>query len=59
MPEHAGNARLALFVADRDALVAGTAGQGINAVLRETYDNRVRNITYRDGEENKVGLTLL
>ncbi len=55
-PEHAGHARLTLFVADLDTLVAQIAERGLEPVLRETYDNGVRKITYRDSEGNEIGL---
>ena len=56
MPEHAGHARLTLFVDDLDALVAQISARGIEPALRETYENGVRKITYRDEDGNEVGL---
>jgi hypothetical protein len=54
-PEHAGHARHTLFVADLDALVARIADRGLDPVLRETYANGVRKITYRDQDGNEIG----
>jgi hypothetical protein len=55
-PEHAGHAKLTLFVDDFDALIAQVAERGIEATRREVYDNGVRKTTYHDldGNENWV-----
>ena len=55
-PEHAGHARLTLFVEDLDALVAQIAERGLDPVKRETYSNGVRKITYHDPDGNEIGL---
>jgi catechol 2,3-dioxygenase-like lactoylglutathione lyase family enzyme len=55
LPEHAGHARHTLFVADLDGVVAGIAGRGLEPANRETYDNGVRKITYRDPDGNEIG----
>ena len=55
-PEHAGHARHTLFVDNIDALVAQIAERGIEPTLRETYENGVRKITYRDADGNEIGL---
>lgn len=55
-PEHAGHARHTLFVDDLDALVAQIEKRGLEPALRETYDNGVRKITYRDADGNEIGL---
>ena len=54
-PEHAGHARLTLFVADLDALVAQVAERGIDPAQQETYAAGVRKITYRDPDGNEIG----
>ena len=54
-PEHAGHALHTLFVDDLDARVAAIAGRGIEPALRETYDNGVRKVTYRDPDGNEIG----
>lgn len=56
LPEHAGHAKHTLFVADLDTLVAEIADRGLDPTLRETYDNGVRKITYRDPDGNEIGL---
>jgi catechol 2,3-dioxygenase-like lactoylglutathione lyase family enzyme len=55
-PEHAGHARLTLFVADLEALVAQIAVRGLAPAQQETYANDVRKITYRDPDGNEIGL---
>ncbi len=52
----AGHAVLTLFVDDLDAWVDGIADRGLEPALRETYDNGVRKVTYRDDDGNEVGL---
>jgi catechol 2,3-dioxygenase-like lactoylglutathione lyase family enzyme len=53
--EHAGHARHTLFVDDLDARVAALAVRGLEPAERETYDNGVRKITYRDPDGNEIG----
>ena len=55
-PEHAGHALHTLFVDDLDDRVAGIAERGIEPAQRETYDNGVRKVTYRDPDGNETGL---
>ncbi len=55
MPEHAGHARLTLFVDNLDALVAQIAERGLDPAMRETLANGVRKITYRDEDGNEIG----
>ncbi|MDF5756434.1 VOC family protein [Spongiactinospora sp. TRM90649] len=55
LPERAGNAIVTAFVDDLDARVAGISSRGIEPTLRETYDNGVRKIIYRDPEGNEIG----
>ena len=54
-PEHAGHAMNTVLVADLDALVAQIADRGLEPAIRETYDNGVRKITYRDPDGNEIG----
>ena len=54
-PAHAGHALHTLFVDDLDARVAGMAARGIEPALRETYENGVRKVTYRDPDGNETG----
>jgi hypothetical protein len=55
-PEDAGHSVVTLFVDDLDERIAGIAARGIEPAERETYDNGVRKITYRDPHGNEVGL---
>jgi catechol 2,3-dioxygenase-like lactoylglutathione lyase family enzyme len=55
LPEHAGHARHTLFVDDLDARVEQMAARGLEPAQRETYDNGVRKITYRDPDGNEIG----
>ncbi|MGH1564543.1 VOC family protein [Mumia sp. DW29H23] len=54
-PEHAGHSHQTLFVEDLDSRVDGISARGIEPVERETYDNGVRKVTYRDPDGNEVG----
>ena len=54
-PDHAGHAMHTLFVDDLDDRVAAVAGRGIQPAERETYDNGVRKVTYRDPDGNEIG----
>jgi catechol 2,3-dioxygenase-like lactoylglutathione lyase family enzyme len=54
-PEHAGHALHTLFVPDLDAVVAAIGARGIEPAHRETYDNGVRKIIYRDPDGNEIG----
>jgi predicted enzyme related to lactoylglutathione lyase len=55
-PEHAGHARLLVFVDDLDARAAAIAERGIEPVNRETYADGVRKLTYRDPCGNEFSL---
>ena len=55
LPERAGHALHTLFVDDLDARVAQMAARGLEPAQRETYDNGVRKITYRDPDGNEIG----
>lgn len=54
-PAHAGHALNALFVDDLDERVQGIADRGIEPAQRETYENGVRKVTFRDPDGNEVG----
>ena len=54
-PHRAGHAVLTLFVDDLDDRVASIAGRGLEPAQRETYDNGVRKVTFRDDDGNEVG----
>ena len=54
-PGRAGDGLVTLFVDDLDARIADIASRGLEPFERETYDNGVRKVTYRDGDGNEVG----
>lgn len=54
-PEHAGHARLTVFVEDLDAAVAGIGERGLESTAEESYPNGVRKISYRDPDGNEIG----
>ena len=54
-PEHAGHARLTVFVEDLDTRVAEIGQRGLEPAQRETYENGVRKITFRDADGNEIG----
>ena len=56
LPEHAGHGKQTLFVDDLDEVVAGISARGLEPESRETYDNGVRKLIYRDPDGNEVGL---
>ena len=53
-PEHAGHAMVTAFLDDLDSFVGAAAGRGLSPDLRETYDNGVRHVTYRDPDGNEI-----
>jgi hypothetical protein len=53
-PERAGNAVVLSFVDDLDDRVAAIAQRGIEPAKRETYDNGVTKVIYRDPEGNEI-----
>jgi hypothetical protein len=55
-PERAGNGLVLSFVDDLDDRVAEIARRGIEPAKRETYDNGVTKVTYRDAEGNEISL---
>jgi hypothetical protein len=55
VPERAGHAMHTIFVDDLDARVAEIAGRGLDAWKRETYENGMRKIIYRDADGNETG----
>lgn len=54
-PEHAGHARVTVFVEDLDERVSAIAQRGIEPHRRETYPNGVRKVTYRDPDGSEIG----
>lgn len=53
-PDRAGNAVLLSFVDDLDDRVAQIARRGIEPAMRETLDNGVTKVTYRDADGNEI-----
>jgi len=51
--EPAGKAHV--FVDDLDARVEGISARGIEPADRETYENGVRKVIYRDPDGNEIG----
>ncbi|RHW26125.1 VOC family protein [Nocardioides immobilis] len=54
-PDRAGHGSVTVFVDDLDERVAAINGRGIEPAVRETYDNGVRKVIYRDPDGNEVG----
>lgn len=54
-PEYAGGGKHTLFVGDIDSVVSQIAERGLEPTQRETYENGVRKITYRDPDGNEIG----
>src|SRR3954468_22309774 len=50
----AGACVVTIMLDDLDARVAAIAARGLEPDARETYDNSVRKITYRDPDGNEV-----
>ena len=55
-PEHAGHAKVTLFVDDVESFVGAAAQRGIEPESLETYENGVRKVIYRDPDGNEVGV---
>jgi predicted enzyme related to lactoylglutathione lyase len=55
LPERAGHSMHTILVDDLDAYVAQIAERGLEPATRETYDNGVRRIIYRDPDGNEIG----
>jgi catechol 2,3-dioxygenase-like lactoylglutathione lyase family enzyme len=54
-PEHAGHSLVTFFLGDLDAFVDAAGERGIEPESRETYDNGVRKIIFRDPDGNELG----
>jgi catechol 2,3-dioxygenase-like lactoylglutathione lyase family enzyme len=53
-PDHAGHAQCTLFVDDLDGWVDPIVARGMEPEVRETYDNGVRHVTFRDPDGNEI-----
>lgn len=56
LPGRAGYALHTLFVDDLDECVEGIRALGIEPASRETYENGVRKVIYRDPDGSDIGL---
>ena len=54
-PDRAGQAMVTLFLDDLDDFVESASARGIDPDTRETYDNGVRKMIYRDPDGNEIG----
>jgi catechol 2,3-dioxygenase-like lactoylglutathione lyase family enzyme len=54
-PADAGHAVNTLFVEDLDDRMAKIAARGLEPAERETYENGVRKVTFRDPDGNEFG----
>ena len=52
--EHAGHSHQTLFLEDFEERIAAISARGIEPDVRETYDNGVRHVTYRDPDGNEI-----
>ena len=55
-PEHAGHAKVTLFVDDLDAFLGAVTARGIAPEDEETYENGVRKAIFRDPDGNEIGI---
>jgi len=55
LPERAGQAFHTVFVDDLDERVESIRMRGIEPAARETYENGVRKVIYRDPDGNEIG----
>ena len=54
-PKSAGQSAVTIFVDDLDERIAAIAERGIESFKRETYENGVSKVLYRDTDGNEVG----
>jgi len=55
LPERAGHALQTVFVDNLDERVDSISARGIEPAVRETYENGVRKMIYRDPDGNEIG----
>jgi len=53
--DRAGHGLVTIFVEDLDAVVGEIAARGLEPDERETYENDVRKMIYRDPDGNEIG----
>ncbi len=54
-PAHAGHAMNTVLVDDLEAVVSGIAEHGIDPEQRDTYDEGMRKVIFRDPDGNEFG----
>lgn len=54
-PEDAGHSQVTFFLGDLDAFVDAAEERDVHPESRETYDNGVRKVIFRDPDGNEVG----
>ncbi|MFG1816214.1 VOC family protein [Kribbella sp. NPDC049174] len=54
-PDHAGHGQVTIFSEDFDERIEAITGRGVEPALRETYENGVRKVVYRDLDGNEIG----
>ena len=54
-PDHAGHGQVTIFSEDFDERIEAITGRGVEPALRETYENGVRKVVYRDSDGNEIG----
>ena len=54
-PEGAGHSQVTFFLGDLDAFVDAAEARGVHPESRETYDNGVRKVIFRDPDGNELG----
>lgn len=55
LPERAGHSLQTVFVDDLDERIDSISARGIEPAVRETYENGVRKMIYRDPDGNEIG----
>ncbi len=55
-PQHAGHSMLTLFMDDLDRFIEEAASRSVEPLTRETYDNGVRKVIFRDPDGNEIGV---
>ena len=55
LPGRAGHALHTLFVDDLDERLEAISARGLEPASRETYENGVRKVIYRDPDGNEIG----
>ncbi|TDD14432.1 VOC family protein [Kribbella turkmenica] len=54
-PDHAGHGQVTIFGDDFDERIEAITARGLEPAERETYENGVRKVIYRDPDGNEIG----